>query len=148
MQLFGLPIKTKKMKKQLVMLAVIILIMLKPIYSQLVIHTNKCLSGVWDKYEKKYTYGNPKEVDIIFKVFNNHITVNDKVGSVYKMIRESKDIIESDYTIKGFDCKDEKDRDCNFSIIKYNDPEYPSVLIVIYESVAFMYFIKNFVNLD
>ena len=148
MQLFGLPIKFKKMKKTLVLFAVIILVMLKPIHSQLVIYTYKCMHGVWDKYKQKYTYSDPKELDFVFKVYKSHITVNDKAGSVYKMTKQSNDVIENEYTIKGFDCVDEKNRSCNVSIIKYNDPEIPNVITVIYESVAFMYFIKYSENLD
>lgn len=148
MQQFGLLIKYKNMKKQLVSFLVIILIMLRPVHAQLVIYTNKSMSGVWNKYTEKYTYADPKETNIVFKVFKTHITVDDKAGSVYKMVRESKEVIQSDYTVKGFDCKDEKDRDCNVSIIKYEDPKYPSVLIIIYDTIAFMYFIRDFENLD
>lgn len=136
------------MKKTLVLFAVIILVMLKPIHSQLVIYTYKAMHGVWDKYKKKYTYSDPKEIDFVFKVYKSHITVDDRAGSVYKMVKQSEDVIEDGYTIKGFSCIDEKNRSCNVSIIKYNDPDTPSVLIVIYESVAFMYFIKYSENLD
>jgi hypothetical protein len=122
--------------------------MLRPAYSQLVISTYKNLSGTWNKYTKKYTYGEPREIDIVFKVYKTHITVSDRAGSVYKLVQSKDDIVDSDCTIVGFDCVDEKNRRCDVSLFKYNDPSRANMIAVIYEEMAFMYFISGIENLN
>tara|TARA_R110002126_G_scaffold66582_2_gene169213 strand:- start:5730 stop:6176 length:447 start_codon:yes stop_codon:yes gene_type:complete len=148
MQLFGLLIKLKKMKKQLVMFVVIILICLQPIYSQILINTNKNMIGAWDTYTKKYTYGEVNPASITFKVYDSYISANDNTKSIYRVTKKAKDIFENDYKIFGWDCYDEKNRSCNFSITHYYDTETPDLVMILYPKYAYIYFIESFENLD
>ena len=148
MQLFGLPIKLKKMKKQLVMFVVIILICLRPVYSQILINTNKNMIGALDTFTKKYTYGEVHPANISFRVYENYISANDNSNSIYRVTKKAKEILESDYKIFGWDCYDEKNRSCNFSITHYYDTDTPDIVMILYPKYAYIYFIESLENLN
>jgi hypothetical protein len=129
------------MKKLLVLF--IILIVLRPLHAQLKIHTNMNMRGDWNSYTEKYSYGEKNVADITFSIWDTYISADDKSRSVYRIINKSKDIYEDEYKIFGWDCYDERNVQCRWSIIKYYSQDIPDVITIIYPKIAYMYFISE-----
>lgn len=112
-------------------------------YAQYIINTDRNMRGDWNRYTKKYTYGDVNTAEISFKFYENYISVNDNSHSIYRVIKKAKDVTEPTYKMFGWDCRDEQNRECRFSITKYNDPETPDAIMIIYPKIAFIYFIYS-----
>lgn len=135
--------------KKLIVSILIILICLRPMYAQqYIVHTDRNMSGTWNSYTKKYSYGDVNNANITFNFYGKYISANDNSNSIYRIVKKSKDIYEESYKIFGWECYDEQNRSCSFSITKYYDPETPDIIMVIYQKIAFIYFIYSIENTD
>ncbi len=132
--------------KKIIVSVFIILIFLRPLHAQYLVHTQKNMSGTWNSYTKKYTYGEVNSANITFQFHNKYISANDNSKSIYRITKKSNDILEDDYKIFGWDCLDEQNRSCSFSITKYYDPNTPDIIMIIYPKFAYIYFIHSVEN--
>lgn len=127
--------------KKIILSVFIILICVRPLFSQYLIYTDKNMIGSWNQYTKKYTYGELNDANITFEINKKYITANDNSNSIYRITKKSNDIYEDGYKIFGWDCYDERNRSCSFSITDYYDQDKLDIIMIIYPKYAYIYFI-------
>lgn len=98
--------------------------------------------GVYNQYTGNYDFQPYTYSNITFIMYDSYISVNDKQHSIYRSVQRLADDITKDYEAVTIRCLDEKNRECNFALMKFNNGEM-RILVVYPKNLLFVYNINQ-----
>ena len=126
------------MKKILLILSLLIISLFVKAQEPSVIETYKNRIAIYNSYTDEYDFQDYSYATLTFKMYDTYISVDDKQHSVYRAIERLPDTKTKNYQAVTIKCLDEKNRECNFGLMKFNDGEmriiivYPKDLLIVY----------------
>lgn len=126
------------MKKVLLILSLLVISLFVNAQEPSVIETYRSRIAIYNSYTDKYDFEEYQYANLTFKMYDTYITVNDREHSVYRAIEKLADTKTKDYQAFTIRCLDEKNRECNFGLMKLKNGEmriiiiYPKDLAIIY----------------
>lgn len=135
--------------KKIILIAIIFIFNITACFAQqestngsVTTYTERVCKGTWNNNEKEYTWDDWNKISPMqIYLRNNILLVFDKAKSSYTMNKMTYSEKYSDKVVKSWRAIDEKDIDCEVTILKYNTGK--RVIVIHYDSVALMYELKD-----
>jgi len=103
--------------------------------------------GQWNKYKEEWDFDNYKKVDLTISIYSNSIYINDAAQTSLTVLsfdgeKSDKTYGGEPYTVNAWNCSDEKNRRCMFSLVRYHTSK-TNLITIRYSDYSFRYYVSS-----